>query len=590
MILGSRVMLWANYRQNGNGQATLSVPAPVDGDTPHVPWWYDYIARQAKLWASLGFSDILFPNPLIGQGGNGPGDDGYNPYDDYDIGSKGTPTRFGSAEKLRRAIAICRANGMNVWLDVVNHQRMGGDNGTYRYRSATGATNGRFPKQPSYFRGDPPRVPEDPVPAPSDDYAFGDELCPVNAVPRNAVRDGLIAAGDWLFQTTGAQGARLDDMKGMNGAFMQDWMNSRAMASKSFFGEYDDGNPATENWWIGQVGQRASALDFAFQENMAYPMCMKAGGADGWQMSWMGTNALLFRNPMKAVTFVSSPDSETDGWATIVNNKTLALALMLGMMGLPLVYIKDWLPKSMNGYALDQAIANLVWCARNLANGGVDIVYSDARTYVFQRTGPPGALIALNNDIWNPAWTTVTCRTQHPPGTVMHDYTGKNQQDATVGPGGLMIFGIPPAADGNGYGFWAPAGSGSAITFPALPCTQLFFGAGDLDISPALNGSMVVGRIWAGERSTIEAELAIEAAEGAHGPDRVTVGIHGPGGAMAGSGTATAPAPSGRASGRVAATGWHSIVLESSGLPADGVPFTVTIEYTAPQTITPEEF
>src|SRR3978361_100469 len=30
VIAGSRVMLWANYRQNGNGEPTVSVPAPVD--------------------------------------------------------------------------------------------------------------------------------------------------------------------------------------------------------------------------------------------------------------------------------------------------------------------------------------------------------------------------------------------------------------------------------------------------------------------------------------------------------------------------------------------------------------------------------
>jgi hypothetical protein len=87
MIPGSRVMLWANYRQNGNGQPTVSVPAPVDKDTPEAPWWYDFIGQHANLWAALGFPDILFPNPLICQGGNGPGDDGYNPSDDYDIGS-----------------------------------------------------------------------------------------------------------------------------------------------------------------------------------------------------------------------------------------------------------------------------------------------------------------------------------------------------------------------------------------------------------------------------------------------------------------------------------------------------------------------
>jgi hypothetical protein len=283
-------------------------------------------------------------------------------------------------------------------------------------------------------------------------------------------------------------------------------------------------------------------------------------------------------------------DSETDGWATIINNKALGLALMLGMMGLPMVYIKDWLPTSMNGYALDTVIDNLVWCSRNLANGGVEIVYSDARTYVFQRTGPPGALIALNNDIWNPQWTTVTCRTQHPPGTVMHDYTGKNAEDSIVDGNGNIIFGIPPAANGQGYGFWAPAGIGGTITFPKLPCTQSFFGADDLDIAPATNGTMTVGRVWIEAHAPIESELTIDTAGWTAETSKVTVQIRAPNGTVQAGGTATLDGVTARASNRAVATGWHSIQLTSSGLPPKGAPFTFKAEYTAPQIIIPEQF
>ena len=433
-------------------------------------------------------------------------------------------------------------------------------------------------------------MPEDPVPAPADDFPFGDELCPVNAITKGAVWNELIAAGNWLFLTTGAQGARLDDMKGMNVGFIGTWMTSAAMESLEFLGEYDDGNPDNENWWIGQVQQRASALDFAFQENMVYPMCMKAGGSDGWRMTSMGTNALLFRNPMKAVTFVSSLDSETDGWATIVNNKTLGLALMLGMVGLPLVYIKDWLPQSMNGYALDREIENLVWCSRNLANGGVDVVYSDARTYVFQRTGAPCVLVALNNDIWNPQWTTVTCRTHHAPGTVMHDYTGQNRENSIVDADGNMTFGIPPAANGRGYGFWAPSGLDGRIAFPRLSCTQNFFGAEDLDIAPATNGTMTVGRVWVAGHSPIQAELAADASGWTTEASRITFRIHGPRDNRHDGGTVTLAAPKAHASVTAMATGWHAIILTSSGLPPKGAPFTFKIEYVAPQTLAQEQF
>ena len=168
-----------------------------------VPWWYDRISEMARDWASHGVTDVLFPNPLKTNAGAFKGADGYGPYDDYDVGSKvtsqfgGQPTRLGPAEQLRRAIAICRANGLDVFIDHVMHQRMGGHNGVYRYSSATGKDNGRFPKDPPCFRGNPPRVPQDPVPDVPDDFAFGDELCPINAIPHDYVAQGLIAAGDW---------------------------------------------------------------------------------------------------------------------------------------------------------------------------------------------------------------------------------------------------------------------------------------------------------------------------------------------------------------------------------------------------------
>ena len=101
---------------------------------------------------------------------------------------------------------------------------------------------------------------------------------------------------------------------------------------------------------------------------------------------------------------------------------------------------------------------------------------------------------------------------------------------------------------------------------------------------------MTVGRVWAVEESTIQAELAIEATSGVNGRYRVTFEIQGPDRTTHGTGTATSANPNARASSRAVATAWHAIVLKSSGLPQEGVPFTVTVEYTAPQTITPEEF
>src|SRR4051812_47747275 len=70
------------------------VPTPGPGQS--VDFWWDHIAKQAKMLRQAGFTAILLPSPLKAKGGTF--SDGFDPFDDYDLGSKdqrGTiPTRF----------------------------------------------------------------------------------------------------------------------------------------------------------------------------------------------------------------------------------------------------------------------------------------------------------------------------------------------------------------------------------------------------------------------------------------------------------------------------------------------------------------
>jgi alpha-amylase len=85
----------------------------------------------------------------------------YGPFDDYDIGSKNqkgsVPNRFGTREQLQRCAAILRANGIDIYLDMVEHHRAG-DGGqppdafVFRYLGANGTPGtGRFPKKSGQF-------------------------------------------------------------------------------------------------------------------------------------------------------------------------------------------------------------------------------------------------------------------------------------------------------------------------------------------------------------------------------------------------------------------------------------------------------
>src|ERR1700746_1292316 len=82
----------------------ITVPAPVDPQTPQAPWWYDWIAMHAAMLRRAGFTAILSPPVCKTQSGHFNTGDGYGVYDQYDIGSKrqmgSVGTRFLHPEPL----------------------------------------------------------------------------------------------------------------------------------------------------------------------------------------------------------------------------------------------------------------------------------------------------------------------------------------------------------------------------------------------------------------------------------------------------------------------------------------------------------
>lgn len=513
------VLLQAAYRRtvtrvvNGvSQQVNISVPAPGDLEVPDAPWWYDNIADQAKELASVGFSAILWPPVCKAQGGDGEGCDGYGVFDDYDVGSKNQQgsvnTRFGSRERFARACAIIKANGMQVYTDQVPHQRIGGNNGVYNYLGADGKTlNGRFNKTPSCFYGAdatgkllPGRVPRDPIAGPvADDASFGDELCPINALPKGYVMNGLISAGNWLFNSFDLDGARIDDVKGQAIQAVKNWATSQDMSGKFFVGEYDDGNPGDLNYYVWNQGLNGllNVFDFTFHYRVE-GMC---NNSSTWDMTQLANNlGFVSYSPTKSVTFVESPDTDTEG-ASVIWNKVLGYALMLTSEGYPCVYYRDYSTDS-GCYGLKPFIDNLIWIHEKLAGGDTIFRHSEYQFVVYERTGNPGLVVGINNDM-SPTWKAVTIQTSK-PNTHWHDYSGHNPVDCWSDNNGMLTFGIPPNNNGLGYVCFAPIGNYGSFNPEWNQTTQVFYGANDLDISPAVpKETIIVGRIWCKENSHI---------------------------------------------------------------------------------------
>jgi alpha-amylase len=573
------VLLQAAYRRAAN----VSVPAPVDPGFEHTRWWYDEIAFVADALARAGFSAVLLPPVLKTSAGSSPGADGYGPYDDYDIGSKpqcgSTATRFGTRAQLARCVATLHANGLDVYVDTVPHQRMGGSNGTYRYRGSAGdATGGRFPKDPPCFVGAPPRGPRDPIAGPvADDIAFGDELAPINARPQGYVLGGLIDAGAWLTRALDIDGYRIDDVKGMAVEAIHAWCTSAPMATRFAVAEYFDGNPATLNWWAfgTAMAGRCCVFDFPLHFTLE-AMC---NGASSFDMSALDHAGFAGIAPLNAVTFVENPDTDTDGFGTIVTNKLLAYAYILTSEGYPCVYYRDYMVGT-DGYGLKPWIDNLIWIHENLAFGETTQRYKDARCFAFERLGYPNLLVGLNNDGSQPR--SIDVQTAFGANVRLHEYSGHGNDVWTDGSGAVSLE-IPANVDGRGYVCYSRPGYARPFVPTSRTTTQVFEGAADLDLAPLSEGrALEAARAWCAAETTLSLVLEPLAAQAAS--CSLLVEIVDPHDTVIARGVwrgATTPAL--HLATEVRASGWCRALVTATNLAHGACPYTCTLTFTSPQ-------
>jgi alpha-amylase len=497
------VLLQGFYKKRPNH----AVPSPADGDSS-IPWWWDHLAAQANDLRKVGFTAIWLPPVLKTASGANSGADGYGVFDDYDAGSrdqKGSkPTRFGSREQLQRCVAILRANGLDVYLDMVEHQRSGDDTPfVFRYPGADGTPNaGRFPKNPPNFV---PQVARDPnLGGPvADDFAFGRELAPLHGLPHRYVIDNLIAASDWLTRALDVQGYRIDDVKGLSTDFLRPFLESKSMAGKFATGEFFDGNRVLVNGWIfnqGAMNGRSSAFDFPLKF-VLNAMCNNPGHFNMADLDHVGLAGI---SPMSAVTFVENHDTDLNSGQNIVINKALGYAYILTSEGYPCVYYRDY-DTGPDGYKLKPHIDNLIWIHEKLASGVTQQRWKDFNVFAYERLGGPHLLVGLNND--PDAARTITVETGFGAHRPLHDYTGHASDVMTDGNGNVTIT-IPRNRNGLAYVCYSVAGHGGEFAITSHSVTQDFEGAADLDILPALKGKPVLaGRVWCAAKSPLHAHL-----------------------------------------------------------------------------------
>lgn len=576
------VLLHANYRLMGANGQKIVVPAPIDKDTPHAPWWWDHLANQAADFRRCGFSAVLLPPVCKSSAGAAPDADGYGLYDNYDIGSKNQvyniPTRYGDHERLRRMIGVMHACGLDVYADIVMHQYDGGNNSVYSYLGADGKTlNGRFPKHQSCFVGAPPRVPVDPVANPEGNFGFGDMASYLNSTPKNYMLDGAIDATDWLTRTLDIEGYRIDDVKGMAMHAVSSVLNSKSMTGRFAVGEYFDGNAGSLNWWVWNsgMGGRCKVFDFTLHWTIQ-AMC---NNSSGWWMGGLQGAGYIAVDPANAVTFVDNPDTDLSPGENVIWNKLLGYALILTAEGYPAVYYKDYSTDS-GCYGLKPFIDNLVWIHENLAFGTTLTRWgNDPQVYVFERQGHPGLLVGLNNDQNNRYTRTV--QTSFGANVQLHDYSGHHGDVWTNGQG-MATFTLPPNDNGKGYVCFSRTGYGQSFSLQRRTTTQTFFGAADLDTNPAHNQQQQAGRVWCQQGTELELKFAPDTT-GWTATSQIALAVLDSDAKVLANLTHSEQAKSSSLKAVAGKSGWHTLRLSGQALPAAGSAYEITVTYTGTQ-------
>jgi alpha-amylase len=582
------LIAWGRF-DGPNGQK-ITVPAPPTD--PGKPFLWDFLHSEAANLAT-SFDIVQLPPWSLAQGGAGAGCDGYGLYERRNLNG----TRYGSLESLMAAIAALNAHGCQTYGDLVLHQMSGenGGPGVFKYSGKDGNLSARGNTTPGWFRGGlnqndpiPPFRPEDDVPDRGSDSAFGRELSYQNAIPAGVTEADAKDYTTWSQARTGAVGFRFDDTKGTYAPAVRRIMDS--VPTLPFYSEYFDANPNNLNWWAtsSPMNGRSAVEDFMLH----FRIEAACNGFDATQFNQGGAGYYEWNSGL-SVGFVDNPDTDSLPGLQVIFNKGLAYAYLLTLpLRLTLIYGKDYFPSSVwpGAYGLKPLIDNLCWISRMFAFGSYQVRWVDKDVHVSSRDGnggptgwSGGMLTALNFNTLYPR--TITCATPFGANRWLHDYTG-HHGDIWTDWSGNATFTIPSNAfsGGESYLCFAPGGVSQPFANRGRSTTHSYFGMSDLDVRPAVNGPHVLPqRVYCAKDSHVSMTLSLHGAHDALPKNwAINATVTDKSGALIAQlriGTAATTAPP-KALGKAAQTGWHTVTVEGSNLPADGAGYRLDINYT----------
>jgi alpha-amylase len=313
---------------------------------------------------------------------------GYSTYDLFDLGEfdqKGrTRTKYGTKAELIAAVKASQSAGMSIYLDTVFNHKNGGDNKEKIEAIAVATdnrnynlggeetieawTNFEFPG-----RGDTYSSMKwhwyhfDSVnhnslkPGDSTVYRFKQKQFETDVNPQHGNYDFLMACdldtsepqvqgelkywGDWVVETLGLDGFRLDAVKHVRAGFFAEWLQHvRSQSGKELFtvGEYWSQNLAELHHFIARTQGQVALFDVPLHYN--FERASKAGSRYDLRQIFEGT--LVQQQPTLAVTLVDNHDTQPlqalESWVEPWFKPLAYSMILLRQAGYPCVFYPDY--------------------------------------------------------------------------------------------------------------------------------------------------------------------------------------------------------------------------------------------------------
>ncbi|KAI0078840.1 glycoside hydrolase family 13 protein [Panus rudis PR-1116 ss-1] len=419
-----------------------------DSRHPDMSWWQHFHAEVGPL-SELGVTQVWLPPPnkaMVPEG------QGYDAYDLWDLGEfeqKGTTaTRWGTKQQLLEAVAAARNAGIDVLIDAVLNHKLGADR-TEKFLAVPVDPNNRLkdlgpPKEiegwtafdfpgrngkyselkwtHEHFSGldwDHATKTKGVFRIVSDkhkgwskhvDKELGnyDYLLGIDIDHRHPdVRKDLLKWGEWVLETTGASGFRLDAIKHMDRKFLLDFIrNVRKMEGRGDLfavAEYWSANVELIKPYIRTFEGLISFFDVPLHHK--FHEASKAGPA--FDLRTILNGSVVQCRPQDAVTFVDNHEQIGQTLQSWVDSsfKLQAYALiLLRQEGYPCVFYGDLYP---NKECYDEKVAaglrQLMLARKKFAYGIQRDYFREKNCIGFVREGnarhPGGCAVLISNSI-----------------------------------------------------------------------------------------------------------------------------------------------------------------------------------------------